>query len=219
MNQGLNSFFKKTNRRAYKTINPVNAYNEFVPHYEECKILKYVSKLGPEFPQNVLCEGYLRLSYDYIDGITVKQYISNYIDNNVKIPIQIQKNILYQIINIYTKLFDVGFYHGDPGLDNFIINNDIVYIIDFGFAYSPYRKPISVYEEPIYDEFDECDYQTYDEPLDEYKDIIIKKDYQQFLIKIRECLDDWADAELIEQDLYDLLSECNDINQILLILV
>ena len=75
MDQGLMSYIEKRNNRTYKFIHEFDVYGSPVDPYEECKILKYVSKLGPAFPQNVKCEGPYKLSYDFIPGITLKKYI------------------------------------------------------------------------------------------------------------------------------------------------
>jgi serine/threonine protein kinase len=150
MEQGRHSFVNVQDGRIIKHIDPINQYNEFVAPYEECKVLKYVSKLGPQFPQNVRCEGYLKLSYSYVNGITLKKYLKHN-----ELTVTQQKNIIRQMVDIHYKLFVVGFLHNDPGMDNYVIDDDgMIHIVDFGFAGSPYRDPISVYKEHaiIYDE-------------------------------------------------------------------
>ena len=218
LEQGYMSYVERKNGRLYKSINYFNAYNEPVGPYEECKMLKYISKLGSEFPQNVKCEGSHGLSYDYIPGITLKKYV----DINYPIPISKQKDIIYQIINGYYKLFKVGFYHGDPGLKNFLIDNiGNIHIIDFGLAYSPYRKVISppIIHKPNFDESSEDSDEDLYEPEEEYFDIDIISNELGFTNLILGLLEELFNTELLDESLYELLIDnIDDKNKLELIL-
>jgi tRNA A-37 threonylcarbamoyl transferase component Bud32 len=129
MKQGNNSNVEKINNRLHKTIN-----NNLKP-FEECKILKSVSTLGPEFPQNVECEGVYKLSYDYIEGMTLHKYIKTFIKNNIKQPYENQVIIFKQLLLINKKLLNVGIMLCDQVLSNFILdNNGVIHVIDFGYV-------------------------------------------------------------------------------------
>lgn len=64
----------------------------------------------------------------------------------------------------------------------------------------------------------ECYYKTYDEPTEEYQDIIINKNDNEFYYIILECLENFNDRELIDDKLFDLLYQCKDVNTMMLIL-
>ena len=40
----------------------------------------------------------------------------------------------YEILNIFEKLDEVGVFHGDSNILNYMIKGDKIYIIDFGFS-------------------------------------------------------------------------------------
>ena len=155
--QGHHSYTTIQNHRVNKSIKALDAYGQFVGYYQEYKLLKYISKLGPEFPQNVKGD-ILTVSYDYIPGISVEDYV----ENNNPLTISQEKNIIMQILKIYRKLFMIGVSHNDAGLSNFIIDpNHIIHIIDFGFGVVHNRKIIGEYNEDT----------DITEPLDEYEDL------------------------------------------------
>lgn len=111
--------------------------------HEECKILKYVSTLGPEFPQNVKCHGKHGLSYDYTEGLTLKEYLKDieeytYMDEVI---------VLIQLLKINKKLFDAGIYLYDQHGDDFIVDNEgYIHVIDFEYVENPYRSQDEKYE-------------------------------------------------------------------------
>jgi len=180
MNQGNNSFVEKRGNRLYKSINLYGNYGPF----EECKLLKYVSKLGPEFPQHVKCEGLYQLSYDYIDGITLEQYMDYYSIN----PKKNQINILIQLLKINLKLYQVGLYLCDQGVNNYILDDDgIIHVIDFGYVENPYRQQLSLLQETT-------------ETIYEYEDIEYNPIENNCL---RNGLYGWYRNGLIDQDLLD----------------
>ena len=51
-------------------------------------------------------------------------------ENNLRLPVKYQS----QIIKIIKKLDEIGIFHGDPNPLNFMVTNNKVNIIDFGFA-------------------------------------------------------------------------------------
>jgi tRNA A-37 threonylcarbamoyl transferase component Bud32 len=129
MKQGFNSHVEKINNRLHKTIQ-----NDSKP-FEEYNILKLVTTLGPEFPQNVECEGIYKLSYDYIEGITLHKYIKTFIKNKMKHPYKNQVIIFKQLLLINKKLLDIDIMLYDQVLSNFILDNDgIIHVIDFGYV-------------------------------------------------------------------------------------
>lgn len=136
MEQGCCSFVKRIKNRVYKTIHEYNYYGP----YEECKILRYVSKLGPEFPQHIQCEGPYQLSYDYIEGMTLTGLLKKYVLSEKD-----KLRIFIQILNINKKLLDVGLELWDQGPNNFIIDDMFnVHVIDFGYVKNPYREQLSI---------------------------------------------------------------------------
>lgn len=63
-----------------------------------------------------------KLSYDYIDGITLEEYLrrtNDYTFND-------QVIILIQLLKINKKLFNVGIYLYDQHLNNFIVDDNEV---------------------------------------------------------------------------------------------
>lgn len=180
MNQGFCSFVEKRNNRLYKKI---HSYDEYGP-FEECKLLKYVSQLGPEFPQHVKCEGLYKLSYDYIDGVTLKEYMNYNPNYNQKV------NIFIQLIKINKKLINVGIYLCDQVLENFILDLDgIVHMIDFGYVHNPHRKQISV----VSDEH---------EPSEEYENVLCEPD----VTCLMKSLYTWYKNGLLDEQLLDIAS-------------
>jgi RIO-like serine/threonine protein kinase len=123
MKQGFHSKIFQNGNRLHKIIN----CHDFLGPFEECAILKRVSALGPEFPQNVECEGVYKLSYDYIDGITLQEYVENVeLYHN-------QLDIFSQLLSINMKLIKNGIELCDQVLENFIIDyNGMIHAIDFG---------------------------------------------------------------------------------------
>ncbi len=217
MEQGAHSFIKEKDGRIYKHIYDVDAYGSTVYPYQECRILQYVSKLGTEFPQNVICEDAYMISYDK----TVGTRLDHYIKLNDPLSIEKQKHILSQILNSYYKLFKVGFVHGDPNLGNYIIDNDgLVHIIDFGFAYSDIKYR-SLIRGKIIEVFDE-EYEEYDleyiEPVEQYEDLLVEADDYNFLPILEDLIEDFID--LLDESLYYLLMEnIDDLDRIKLILL
>jgi len=127
MKQGYNSYVEHINGRLHKTIK-----NKDVGPFDECKILKFVSQLGPEFPQHVECEGVYKLSYDYIEGITIEDYIKL-----CKITYDDQICIFKQLLTINMKLIKLGIELCDQVLSNFIVdNNSLIHPIDFGYVHN-----------------------------------------------------------------------------------
>lgn len=123
--QGNNSSVEKINGRLYKTIH----CDDFGP-YDEYQILKKVSLLGPEFPQNVLCEGEYKLSYDYIEGITLEEFLQC-----SKINENDQVLIFIQLLSINMKLIKNGIELCDQVLSNFIVDcHSVIHAIDFGYV-------------------------------------------------------------------------------------
>jgi hypothetical protein len=218
--QGLMSHITVKNGKIHKFIHDHNAYGDPVGPFEECKILKYISKLGPEFPQNVNCDGAYRLSYDYIPGVRLKDFLKE----NQPLTLSQQKNIALKVIKIYYKLFLVGFYHGDPNLTNFILDDlGIIHILDFGLAYSPYRTIISkpiIYSYRDSESDSEESEREFLEPPEEYEDLDFIPDYSNFIETLDDLLDELFDDELIiDEDLYESLKEnVDNINKIIFIL-
>ena len=130
MDSGRNSITRIRGDRIYKDIYMENIHGRQVDPYRECELLKKLSRLGVEFPQNVKCEGEYKLSYKYIPGETISRYMSKY----KVMDISIAKRIAYQILIINLKLYKIGILHGDLILDNYLINGEKVYIIDFGMS-------------------------------------------------------------------------------------
>lgn len=163
LKQGCMSTVKVVGDRLFKSINKVNIEGTIIPLYEEYKILKYVQNLGPEFPQNVKCEGPLSLSYDYKHGITLKSYLKNELSPDVR------KDLSLQFVVIYYKLINKGIYHEDYNYRNFIVN-DKLHIIDFGMINVQGRKMIGIDQRniPIGANFDD-----YPEPMEDYRDVYI----------------------------------------------
>lgn len=122
MEQGYQSTVSLKDNRITKYINQYNIYNEEVDPWKEFKILEFISSLSPYFPQNVVEKGPYEIEYDFVPGkrlTTMKESYFNEIRS------------LYEILNIN------GFAHGDPGYNNFIIDEyDHVHIVDFGQAYT-----------------------------------------------------------------------------------
>lgn len=130
MDQGHNSFVVLKDGRVNKYIHERGPYGSQIDPYHEYKILNYVQHFGPEFPQNVKCDGKFQLSYDYVPGVTLSRYI------NTGLSVRESKNILLQIFKIYHKLEEYGIRHGDFGLQNFVRDSHgVIHILDFGFAY------------------------------------------------------------------------------------
>lgn len=124
--QGCNSNVEKINDRLYKTIK----CQEFGP-YDEYQVLKKVSLLGKEFPQNPKCEGEYKLSYDYIEGITLEKL--NNITENITENDQIL--IFVQLLSINMKLIKNGIELCDQVLSNFIVDDQsVIHAIDFGYV-------------------------------------------------------------------------------------
>lgn len=194
MNQGCFSTVEKQGNRLYKTI---TSYGDYGP-FEECKILKYVSTLGTEFPQNVVCEGIYKLSYNYIEGITLKEYLEQ--SSN---PFRNQVEILIQLLNINKKLMNVGIYLYDQGLCNFILDHDgIIHVIDFGDVENPHREQLS---KP----------NTFIEPLMEYTYINIEEYDYRCLIR---AVNGWYRTGLIGNELYDIFNDFFNIDELINIL-
>lgn len=181
MNQGEHSSIKRVENRTVKIINDTDAYGSRVDPYKECEILKVLTKLGPEFPQNVKCEGPFKLSYDYIEGMTLEEYSNMIWKRDNDLPSQsIQSDILIQVSLAYCKMYKVGFAHGDPNLKNFLINEEgKIFIIDFGFAYKISEHPISFHEilSKLYESF------YYDEFIDEETYETLNKDIEKIIAK------------------------------------
>lgn len=124
MRQGHNSVVEKVNHRVVKHI-------KYCEPYVEYHTLAKVSTLGPMFPQHVKAEGPCIVSYDYIDGITLREYLE---DPNFPNLEQHQMNLVDQMLHINRLLENENLYWGDQVLDNFILDQDgIVHPIDFAY--------------------------------------------------------------------------------------
>ena len=100
----------KTNGKDY--INSLNGEIDFLINHNinnTPKIVKY------EKGKYIL--------YDYIEGKSLKK-----IDLNIKESI----NIVIKLCNILKEIHDIGYCHNDIKRSNIIVNNDEVYLIDFG---------------------------------------------------------------------------------------
>lgn len=118
MEQGEQSLVELKDGKVIKHINEYDVYDEFVEPWREFKILEYVQKLSPYFPQNVFERGAYIVGYDYIPGKRLEQMTDKYWN---------------QIIALSKILAEHGFSHGDDSWDNYIIDeNDNIHIIDFG---------------------------------------------------------------------------------------
>jgi serine/threonine protein kinase len=219
LEQGYQSFVSVNNGRLLKAIDCFDAYGNAVTPYEECKILKYVSRLGSEFPQNVTCEGPLRLSYDYIPGVTLERYI----DRHFPLSVREQKYIALQLFRSYRKLWEAGIEHGDYNAGNFLIDPDgQVHVLDFGSVSNPYREII--WKSPYHSscsssEDEEIDYE---EPIQEYEDITFPFEEARFLETIEGFISSLMEGGLftLEDGLGELLLQsAQDWERLLLILI
>ena len=164
LEQGCMSTVKVIGDRIFKVINKRNIEGTIIPLYEEYKILKYVQKLGPEFPQNVKCEGPLSLSYDYVKGITLKSYLQNN-----ELTVNMQKSLTLQYLLIHEKLISKGFYHQDPNYGNFIVDNDNkLHIIDFGMTKTYRQDMIGINQRNLPEG---ANFDDYPEPEADYIDV------------------------------------------------
>ncbi len=72
---------------------------------------------------------YLHLIFDYIDGVTLKQWFqNNSISNKQKVDIMIK------LVDIIEKMHGQGIIHRDLKPENILIMKDEVYVIDFGVS-------------------------------------------------------------------------------------
>ena len=164
LEQGCMSSVEVIDGRIFKTINKVNVEGTVIPLYEEYKILKYVQNLGPEFPQNVRCEGPLALSYDYKPGVTLESYLKNN-----QASFKLQKNLAFQFIMIYCKLMNKCIYHEDFNYRNFIIDdNNMLHIIDFGMMDIYGRNKIGIDQRNLPKG---VNFDNYPEPPEDYRDV------------------------------------------------
>lgn len=69
---GCNSFTRVQGNRLHKDIDSLDVWGDPVAAYREFKILEFVSKLSPYFPQNPQQHGPYALSYDYIPATKIQ---------------------------------------------------------------------------------------------------------------------------------------------------
>jgi predicted Ser/Thr protein kinase len=75
------------------------------------------------------------VEYDSISKYIVMETMDNHLsDMMVKQKGNLTKAQQQRIIEIYQKLDDVGVFHGDSNIMNYMLKNKIIYIIDFGFS-------------------------------------------------------------------------------------
>lgn len=185
--------------RIKKYINDLDAYDDPVILYAEYKILKYISKLSPFFPQNIQEHGPLIISYDYVLGHVLNNIVEN-------LSVIDQWKIICQIVKLYIILAKVDIFHGDTNLKNFIIDaNGYVHIIDFGLSYSLTRKIIGI-PQNINISRKECNIisDEYHVPLEDYHDIV-EIDY--FINLLNEIIS-LLNTEKFNDEFIDVLSKC-----------
>lgn len=116
---GCNSFTKVQGNRLHKDIDSLDVWGDPVAAYREFKILEYVSKLSPYFPQNPQQHGPYLLSYDYIPA--------------TKIQGEFTGDQIHQVVTLLRILHENGFTHGDLSRDNILLDDQgRMHMVDFG---------------------------------------------------------------------------------------
>lgn len=139
----INNTYKITNQifennsskcKVYKIQNTYN--NEFYILKED--ITRYIE--NEVFIYNIINNtvGFSRLilnTSNYIIMNDVGINMMNYINLNGQLSLELIKKFGVQMVERIQSLHDMGFIHRDIKQGNFLINNDIVYLIDFGVSY------------------------------------------------------------------------------------
>lgn len=141
----------------YKIINSTN--NEFfyyavIEKDDKKYFIKKLKKMTKEYKDSINCEisflknnniKYIPKIYDYeLDNFIVYDYIDG--KNLKQVNLDAKKSIqtIIKLCNILKEVHDLGFSHNDIKQSNIMIDNDDVYLIDFGNC-SFFKEKVNFY--------------------------------------------------------------------------